>query len=455
MALQPAPTVHYVKQILNPACPSPTGTLALPFGLDLRVAVEVHAIGHSAGSYGAMVLAAVLEEPAFSKTIGSTKVTAIAMPKSLLTRSYRRQVKLVHVEKDELCVWHPRSEDIDILGQNGIEVVYIEGTTQRLGGKKHNYGHFTVAELPTGTHDIHSLLNNEGVLPKNERNKAALRLMSWCAFRMPNPLRGLLAGLGAACANPNTEDRDLVLLASHHGGMVEDAGELKAWLIGQLHCWVGQQHLRDYQGVVGSFLMDLALPITIYLLDYFLPQLTPTESCVDTLDVMAAPIHYSPQPMTFTFLREDVDFVYYAFTNQGGNVMVMTPGYADQCNNYLDYVQYYDGKPLEVGRMIAILFEQTEPPARYAVVGLITDTDQNGSKRRTRLHKPRQNLQSKWSCVSAMQWLTKSLCSEAWPWSFLLQGPVLPLDIGTQESKCMNWRVVSYPITHECLMCLP
>ena len=27
-------------------------------------------------------------------------------------------------------------------------------------------------------HDIHSLLNNEGVLPKEERNKAALRLMS-------------------------------------------------------------------------------------------------------------------------------------------------------------------------------------------------------------------------------------------------------------------------------------
>ena len=84
--------------------------------------------------------------------------------------------------------------------------------------------------------------------------------MSWCTFRMSNPLRELLAGL-------HTEDSDLVLLASRHGVMVDDAGELKAWLIGQLHCWVGQQHLRDYQGVVGSFLMDLALPITIYLLD--------------------------------------------------------------------------------------------------------------------------------------------------------------------------------------------
>ena len=183
-----------------------------------------------------LVLAAVLEEKAFAKTSGSTKVTAIAMPKSLLTRRYRRQVKLVHVEKDELCVWHPRAEDIDILGQNGIQVTYIEGAIQWLGGKKHNYGHFTVADLPTGTHDIHSLLNHDGVLPKDERNKAALRLMSWCTFRMPNPLRDLLARLGDACAQPDTEDSDLVLLASRHGAMVETVGDLKAWLTGQLHC---------------------------------------------------------------------------------------------------------------------------------------------------------------------------------------------------------------------------
>ena len=287
---------------------------------------------------------------------------------------------------------HPRSEDMEALGLNGVEVVYIEGATHWLGGKKHNYGHLTVAELPPGTHGIHSLLNNEGVLPKAERNKAALRLMSWCTFRMPNSLRRLLAALGAACALPDTTDIDLVLLASHHGVTAETVGGLKAWLIGQLHCWVGQQELRNYQGVVGSFLMDLALPITIYLLDYFLPQLNPTEWCIDTLDVMAAPIHYGPQLMTFALLREDVDFVYYAFTNTGGNVMVMTPGYADQCNNYLDYIQYYDGKPLEVGRMIAILFETQEPMARFAVVGLITEI--KARNRPERLRKADQATQA-------------------------------------------------------------
>ena len=88
---------------------------------------------------------------------------------------------------------------------------------------------------------------------------------------------------------------------------------------------------------------------------------------------MAAPARYDPQLMTFTLLREDPDFAYYAFTNTGGNVMVMAPQYADRCTNYIDYVQHYDGKPLEVGRMIAILFKQLDPQAQYAVIGLITE----------------------------------------------------------------------------------
>ena len=57
------------------------------------------------------------------------------MPESLLRR-YRRQVKLVHVKKDELCVWHLRSKNIEVLGQNGIEVVYIEGAIHWFEGKE-------------------------------------------------------------------------------------------------------------------------------------------------------------------------------------------------------------------------------------------------------------------------------------------------------------------------------
>ena len=66
-----APPAKRTKK--NPASgstapPGPAGDVARPFGFELTVTVEVRAIGHSAGSYGAMALAAVLEEPAFSKT---------------------------------------------------------------------------------------------------------------------------------------------------------------------------------------------------------------------------------------------------------------------------------------------------------------------------------------------------------------------------------------------------
>ena len=225
--------------------------------------------------------------------------------------------------KRRLRVWHPTIEDIQVLADPTIE-----GTIHWFGGKKH--GHLIAADLPARTHD----LNYDRILPREERHKAALRLMSWCTFRMPPELGALLTAPSDRCAIPSTTDEDLVLLASRH----QNAHGLKAWLIGQLHCWVEEQHLNDYQGVVGTFLMDLALPIIIFLLDSFLPQLNPTERCVNTLDIMAAPVHYAAQLMTFTPLREDPDFAYYAFTNTGGNVMVMTAKYADQCANYLDYV---------------------------------------------------------------------------------------------------------------------
>ena len=72
--------------------------------------------------------------------------------------------------------------------------------------------------------------------------------------------------------------------------------------------------------------------------------------------------------------------------------MVITPRYTDQCSNCVDYVQYYNGKPLEVERMIAILFEQMEPRANYAVVGLITEI--KGRNRPYRLKKADQATQA-------------------------------------------------------------
>ena len=118
--------------VLIPACPGPAGDVARPFGLELTVTVEVHAVGHSAGSYGAMALAAVLEEPAFSQTDGSTKVTAIAMPESLLTRRYRRQVNLFMSKKMNcffscICLMASMARSVNCLGQKKAVQVHLIG----------------------------------------------------------------------------------------------------------------------------------------------------------------------------------------------------------------------------------------------------------------------------------------------------------------------------------------
>ena len=103
--------------------------------------------------------------------------------------------------------------------------------------------------------------------------------------------------------------------------------------------------------------MDLPLPRIIYMLDYYLPQLQPWDKgSLHELSTMAAPIHYCPQKMYMYFQRQDDEFCHYSFVNEGGNPFVMTPTDTPKCFHTIDYVKKFEGKPLEVGRVIAIVF---------------------------------------------------------------------------------------------------
>ena len=57
--------------------------------------------------------------------------------------------------------------------------------------------------------------------------------------------------------------------------------------------------------------------------------------------------------MTFTFLREDVDFVYYAFTNTGGNVMVIMTANRWRWNDCYPDIPYDDWFPEVVLPIVA------------------------------------------------------------------------------------------------------
>ena len=83
--------------------------------------------------------------------------------------------------------------------------------------------------------------------------------------------------------------------------------------------------------------------------------------------------------MYMYFQQRDDKFCYYTFVNEGGNPLVMTPTNAQKCFHTIDYVKKFEGKPLEVGRVVAIVFYLEGHNAPLCVVmGIVMDCRPRG-----------------------------------------------------------------------------
>ena len=380
--LLPVQLRTYLTNVLSPLLTEASGWLMASADPSIREANrELHIIGHSAGSFTAMVLSDILQDPQFGPFFGCTRATAIAMPSRLFETHYtQRTIRLYHVQEDELCVWRPTKEDLALLNDHGIEVTLISGNALWMGKRNHSYGHFVFSGLEPGTFSISKVLNVPGVVPLFEKQKAPLRLMSWCTYRMSESSKHLLQTLSARCGDPTTTEDQLVSIAQLGLPRVNTVLALKEWLLQQLLCQVDGKVLPNCCGVLGEFLMDLPLPRIIYMLDYYLPQLQPWDKgSLHELSTMAAPIHYCPQKMYMYFQRQDDEFCHYSFVNEGGNPFVMTPTDAPKCFHTIDYVKKFEGKPLEIGRVIAIVFNVgSHTTSPWFVIGIVMDSRPRG-----------------------------------------------------------------------------
>ena len=249
-----------------------------------------------------------------------------------------------------------------------------------MGKWNHSYGHFVFSDLKPGTFSLAKILNVPGVVPLFEKQKAPLRLMSWCTYRMSDSSKELLQVLSTRCGEPTTTDAHLVSIAQSGLPTVDTVPLLKGWLLNQLLCHVDGRVLPNYCGVLGEFLLNLPLPRIIYMLDYYLPQLQPWDKgSLNELSTMAAPIHFCPQKMYMYFQRRDDEFCYCTFVNEGGTPFVMTPTNAQKCFHTIDYVKKFEGKPLEVGRVVAIVFHLGgQNAALCVVIGIVMDCRPRG-----------------------------------------------------------------------------
>ena len=268
--------------------------------------------GHSAGSYAGMVWETILTE--FPDIDGKTVLAAIALPPSLLiahSLSQLRRVHLIHHADDRLCVWNPSNQDIKLLKQRGFKITHITGWRAYLGTAQHSYAHWTRVALPEGRPDMAQLEGTPGVLPFEVYSQAPLRLISWCSFELPKAARGLLRELAIMCELPETTTRELVTHIAVHNSEVQTEQEATQYLASLATVTIASRtKLLNYTTMVQHFLGTLQLPMAVYMLDYYLPMLSPNEGYNETGLTMqsAGPIRQPWQPIEFEFLFKGSEF---------------------------------------------------------------------------------------------------------------------------------------------------
>ena len=224
------------------------------------------------------------------------------------------------------------------LESRGIYVTYLEGSFHWLGKACHNYGHLNAVQLEYGPHEVKNLLDVPGFVPAYEKQRAPLRLMSWCTYSVPDNLRQTLYRLSTLCAHHTTTPA--LLLAE-------------------------------------AFLRELPLAMVVYMLDYYLPQILPHDKgTAEDIGILAVPIRHDPIGMKFHYIRRDEEVHLYRYVNHGGYQFVMAQADVPKCSDPMEYVKRHYGKPLDTGRLVAIRFSPNDRSGEhYVVFGLIMATE--------------------------------------------------------------------------------
>ena len=317
--------------------------------------------GHSAGSYAGMVWETILSE--FPDVDGTTVLAAIALPPSLLTTynpSQLREIHLIHHADDKLCVWNPSNHDIKLLKQRGFKITHVTGWRAYLGTAQHNYSHWTRVALPEGRPDMEQLEGIPGVLPFEVYSQAPLRLISWCSFELPRTARKLLRELAEMCELPETTTQALVAQIAVHNAEIKTEQEATQYLAGLATVTISSRaNLHNYTTMVQQFLGTLPLPMAVYMLDYYLPMLSPNEGYNETGLTMqsAGPVRQPSQPIALEFLFKGSEFGHWRVKGGQDAFAFRHPslGKTDVFSLLASDAHHHKVSPIGTGRLIAMV----------------------------------------------------------------------------------------------------
>ena len=355
--------------------------------------------GHSAGSYAGMVWETILSE--FPDVGGKTVLAAIALPPSLLTAynlSQLREIHLIHHADDRLCVWNPSNHDIKLLRQRGFAITHITGWRAYLGTAQHNYSHWTRVALPEGRPDMAQLEGTPGVLPFEVYSQAPLRLISWCSFELPRTARKLLRELAEMCELPETTTQALVTHIAAHNSEVNTEQAATQYLATLATVTISSRtKLLNYTTMVQHFLGTLQLPMAVYMLDYYLPMLSPNEGYNETGLTMqsAGPIRQPWQPIALEFLFKGSEFGHWKVKGGQDAFAFRHPslGKTEVFSLLASDAHHHKVSPIGTGRLIAMV-GTAEAPADdgddlQILFGLVLAITPRASKKKDELSASR------------------------------------------------------------------
>ena len=322
---------------------------------------SIYIRGHSAGSYAGIVLERILAE--FPDLEGRAILAAIALPPSLLTNHRvpkNWNVHLIHHADDRLCVWTPSNQDLHMLHQSGFTVTYVSGWRAYLGNTQHNYAHWTKVNLPEGKQDLESLEHIPGVLPFEVYAQAPLRLISWCSFELPLTAKRLLRKLAEMCEAPDTTTGDLIAKIATQQAEVHTEQDATHYLANLATLNIAARgKLPEYTTMVQEFLSTLPLPMTVYMLDYYLPMLSPNEGYNETglVQQSAGPIRDPMQEIRLMYQYKGSEFGHWRVTGGWDAFAFRHPslGQTDVSRLLESEAHHHKVSPIGTGRLIALV----------------------------------------------------------------------------------------------------
>ena len=199
-----------------------------------------------------------------------------------------------------------------------------------------------------------------GVLPFEVYAQAPLRLISWCSFELDYRARALLRELAILCESSITSTEQLVPKIAQRQFNVNTEQDAIQYLATLATVQIASRaQMPNYTTMVQHFLGTLQLPMAIYMLDYYLPMLSPNDGYNETGLTMqsAGPIREAWQPILFSYLFKGSEFGHWKVTGGYDTFAFRHPslGQADVRQLLESEAHHHKICPIGTGRLIAMV----------------------------------------------------------------------------------------------------